>query len=261
MTHDEEAEAYSRIVYHLPWVRQEEARAEWVHRRDGEALRLWLVRRPIRVYLLLSRFCPQQLLAMLEAIWPDASQHLLNDPVLNAIDARDAPSLFGREAFGQRAYAARVAMIANLRNMVIHLWRTGGRQIVADGHDFSVLVQLDRDALDVTEGCIDTLMLHALRYPRQADDHIAAVARDEVVRRSFANPNMMKKHTPSQIIAFAEASFTTIRVPEARRRADVSPLGQILADADKAWRAKGLPRNEIAEARAQLADTLLTPSK
>jgi hypothetical protein len=257
MTPDEEAEAYARIVYHLPWVREEAAPAEWVQRRDDEALRFWLVQRPVRVYVLLSRFCPQQLLAMLEAVWPDASQHLLDEPVLNAIDVRDAPSLFGRQAFAREAYAARVATIANLRNMVIHLWRTGGRQIVAGGKDFSTLVQVDRDALDVTEGCIDALILHALRYPHQRDDQIAAAARDEVVR----DPMMMKKHTRAQIVAFAEASFTTIRVPEARRRAEASPLGQILADTEKAWRAKGLPSDEIAEARARLADTLLTPSK
>jgi hypothetical protein len=118
-----EAEAYARIVFHLPWVVGEPAPATWLSKRDNEAMQPWLVERPIRVYLLLMEFAPQQLLLMLEVVWPAAVKHLLDDPVLNAIDEQDAPRIFGREAFAKRAHAARLRTIGNLHDMVISLWR------------------------------------------------------------------------------------------------------------------------------------------
>lgn len=250
MTPDEEAEAYARIVYYLPWVTGARVPPGF-RRNDPDSLILWLAQRPIRLYLLLSRFCPSVLLPMLEAVWPSVAKSVLDDELLNAIDAQDAPKMFGRDAFARKAYDARLRMIDRLHETVVSLWRTGGNYIIAGGKDFSGVVRENEDELLNMEAGILGLVEQAQRTPSLSDEQLVSAARDVVVNRAAAKGT----YTPADLKEVA-ALFKADLVPEARRRAASSGLGQVLAEAEKRWRAEGMSKGDIAKARVEMVDTL-----
>jgi hypothetical protein len=260
MTPEEEAEAYARVVYHLPWVNacERELPRGGVQRLEDAVLRRILLQRPLRLYVLLSRFCPNKLLPMLETVWPSVANSMMADATLNAIDARDAPKMFGRETYERKKHESRVRLASLVHDMVVNLWRTGGKYIQDNDEDLTGVVRELDDTIADTEAGIAAIMMQAHRTPRMGDDQIVRVARDVVVKRSLASPGVMKKFTPTQIAQWAANTVTPALVPEARRRAASNAVGQILAEAERKWRAEGMSKEQIADARAEMADTLLT---
>lgn len=182
---------------------------------------------------------------------------MLEDPTLNAMTAREAPKMFGREAYERKEYERSVRLASDLHDAVVSLWRTGGKHIVSGGHDVSRMVARAGDALADDEAGIAAIMMQAHRAPNMGDEQILRVAREVTVKRSVASPGVMKKFTPAQIAQWAATTITDALIPEARRRAATSALGKILTEAEKKWRAEGMSKEQIANARAEMADTLL----
>lgn len=258
-TIESDQEAYTRVVYHLPWVTE-----GFVPSGDTDALMLWGQQRSIRLYLLLLRFCPDKILLVLEAVWPDVANHLLEHPATRAIVARflgDPPRVFGREAFERRALAERRAFVSHFRDGVIHLWRTGGKQLDPSFGDISSVTEEERLALDINEANIEIIRGLALRWPHKTNAQLVTEVREFIVQRSVDDAVVTAKHTAAQVIQWAEVSVTEALVPEARRRAGSSGIGQILDELDKTQRKSGIPENEIAEARVKMADKLISAAK
>ena len=250
MTPDEEAEAYARIIYHLPWVIETEPPTGGPRPKDL----LWLIERSVRLYVLLVKFCPDKLLPMLEVVWPGVAKSVLEDETLLAISARDAPKMFGREAYERKEREQRLRLTSDLHDMVVSLWRTGGKYIISGGQDLSTLVREADRTVAETESGIGAIVERAIYAPTSKDERLVKGAQEALVKQALATPK--RRHTEAEFWEWATNTITLPLVPEARRRAASSPISQVLAEAEKKWRTEGMTKEQIGTARVEMIDAL-----